>query len=103
MSAPRELPAQTPPVETGVVPFGDDHPGLFIGGCHAFAFSGPLYRAIEAAAWSCDRPLLAALYELIRAATTAPARSLLRPIPEEWLAFTDEDRAPKRRRKGEPE
>lgn len=89
----RELPAQTPKIETGVLQFGDDHPGLFISGSHAFAFSGSLYRAIETAAWSCDRQLLAALYELIREATSQPARSLLRPIPNDWLAPPSQDRS----------
>lgn len=39
MSESRKLPAAEPRVETGVVEFGEDWPGLFIRGKHAFFYA----------------------------------------------------------------
>lgn len=43
----RELPGQDARVETGVVQFGDDWPGIFIRGDNAFAYARHLRALID--------------------------------------------------------
>lgn len=45
MKTPRQFPAQTPPVETGPVRFGDDDTGLFIRGAEAQMYPAALRLA----------------------------------------------------------
>lgn len=45
MNMPRQFPAQSPPVETGPVRFGDDDTGLFIRGAEALVYPAALRLA----------------------------------------------------------
>lgn len=48
----RKLPEQTPRVDTGVVQFGEDAPGLFVRGEHAFHIATLVHKVISGTAIS---------------------------------------------------
>lgn len=66
----RELPVQTPRVETGPVQFGNDWPGLFIRGDQAFGYAMYIDQLLIAPADEFDEALakvnLRSLAELLR-------------------------------------
>jgi hypothetical protein len=84
MSDPRKLPAQEPRVETGVIQFGDDGPGIFIRGDNAFFYAvqvqsviGGLNEADQFDRFALDT--LAVLYHRLIAPTSD------RPMPDVGL------------------
>lgn len=73
---PRKLTEQEERVETGVIQFGDDWPGVFIRGDNAFYLAVHLLGLIKHSEDEISRSAMVGLYELLRGAQVENAGGL---------------------------